>query len=161
MDQLPPPKRIVVIGGGLAGVSTAEFLSRAGHQVTVVERGPDVARGTSYANAGRFTPSGLAAGPITTPAALTGMIKSIVTSLFSSTDPKQATGERLSAQAASCPRLRGGSPRTVPPCFCSLMMYLSPLLYVCVDTPARLYEECFIGYLHLQCFCKKKNTKKT
>jgi D-amino-acid dehydrogenase len=42
--------RVVVIGAGLAGISTAYFLRRSGADVTVVERGPAPARETSYAN---------------------------------------------------------------------------------------------------------------
>src|SRR4051812_10651476 len=34
------PKRVVVIGGGLSGLSTAYWLSRAGNAVTVLESSP-------------------------------------------------------------------------------------------------------------------------
>jgi D-amino-acid dehydrogenase len=49
--------RIVIVGSGLLGVSTAWFLCRDGHEVTVLEREGDVARGTSFANSGMLTPS--------------------------------------------------------------------------------------------------------
>jgi D-amino-acid dehydrogenase len=49
--------RVLVIGSGLLGVSSAYFLSREGCEVTVVERLGGVAQGTSYANAGMLTPS--------------------------------------------------------------------------------------------------------
>lgn len=48
--------RIVVLGGGVVGVTTAYFLARAGHQVTVVDRQTGVARETSFANAGLIAP---------------------------------------------------------------------------------------------------------
>lgn len=49
--------KIVVIGAGLMGVSTAYFLAGEGHQVTVLDRQTDVARETSFANGGILTPS--------------------------------------------------------------------------------------------------------
>jgi D-amino-acid dehydrogenase len=44
--------RIVVIGGGVIGVTTAYELSKDGHAVTLVERQPDVALECSHANGG-------------------------------------------------------------------------------------------------------------
>jgi len=49
--------RVVVIGAGLLGATTAWFLAQDGHEVTVLDRNNDVAEGTSYANAGMLTPS--------------------------------------------------------------------------------------------------------
>jgi D-amino-acid dehydrogenase len=43
--------RVLVLGGGVIGVTTAWFLARDGHEVTLVERERGVALGTSYANA--------------------------------------------------------------------------------------------------------------
>lgn len=48
--------RIIVLGAGVVGVTTAYFLARAGHQVTVVERRAEVASETSFANAGLIAP---------------------------------------------------------------------------------------------------------
>ena len=48
---------VVVIGAGLAGVSTAYYLHQAGVSVTVVERQPAAGRETSYANGAMLTPS--------------------------------------------------------------------------------------------------------
>jgi D-amino-acid dehydrogenase len=48
--------KVLVLGGGVIGVSTAYYLAKAGHQVTVVERQPGVALETSYANAGEVSP---------------------------------------------------------------------------------------------------------
>ena len=40
------------MGGGVIGVSTAYYLARDGHEVTVIERRPGAAEETSFANAG-------------------------------------------------------------------------------------------------------------
>jgi len=48
--------KVVVLGGGVIGVSTAYYLARAGHQVTVVERRPGAGLETSFANAGEISP---------------------------------------------------------------------------------------------------------
>jgi D-amino-acid dehydrogenase len=42
--------RVLVLGGGVIGITTAWFLARDGHEVSVVEREQGVALGTSYAN---------------------------------------------------------------------------------------------------------------
>lgn len=44
--------RIIVIGAGLLGTSTAYFLAERGHEVVVLDRSEGVARETSYANGG-------------------------------------------------------------------------------------------------------------
>jgi D-amino-acid dehydrogenase len=48
--------RVLVLGAGLAGVTAAHFLARDGHQVEVVDRQPQAASETSFANAGMITP---------------------------------------------------------------------------------------------------------
>src|SRR5271154_4523142 len=48
--------RIVVLGGGVVGVTTAFQLQRDGHEVVVVERNPEVASGASWGNAGMIAP---------------------------------------------------------------------------------------------------------
>ncbi|MGY0835332.1 D-amino acid dehydrogenase [Azospirillum argentinense] len=48
--------RVIVLGSGVIGVSTAYFLAKAGHEVTVVDRQPGPALETSYANAGEVSP---------------------------------------------------------------------------------------------------------
>ncbi len=50
-------KHILVIGGGIIGLSTAYYASGRGHRVTVVERGPATHDGCSFGNAGYITPS--------------------------------------------------------------------------------------------------------
>ena len=47
---------VVVLGAGLLGVTTAYYLAEEGHQVTVLDRQPEAARETSFANAGLLTP---------------------------------------------------------------------------------------------------------
>jgi D-amino-acid dehydrogenase len=44
--------KVVVMGAGLAGVTTAWFLARDGHEVLVIEREPAVAAAASFANGG-------------------------------------------------------------------------------------------------------------
>ncbi|THF56335.1 D-amino acid dehydrogenase [Ollibium composti] len=48
--------RILVLGAGVVGTAAAAYLARDGHEVTVVERHDQVARGTSYCNAGLVSP---------------------------------------------------------------------------------------------------------
>ena len=48
--------RIVVLGGGVVGVTTAYQLQRDGHEVVVIERKSEVASGASFGNAGMIAP---------------------------------------------------------------------------------------------------------
>ena len=48
--------KVVVLGGGVIGVTTAYYLADAGHEVTVVDRQPGPALETSFANAGEVSP---------------------------------------------------------------------------------------------------------
>jgi D-amino-acid dehydrogenase len=48
--------KIVVLGAGVIGVSSAWYLAQAGHEVRVLERQPAPARETSFANAGEVSP---------------------------------------------------------------------------------------------------------
>src|SRR6185312_1262728 len=47
---------VLVLGSGVIGVSSAWYLSRAGFEVTVVDREPGPALETSFANAGQISP---------------------------------------------------------------------------------------------------------
>lgn len=49
-------KRVVIIGGGIVGLSTAYYLQKEGHQVTVIDKS-NFTTGASYVNAGYITPS--------------------------------------------------------------------------------------------------------
>jgi D-amino-acid dehydrogenase len=48
--------RVVVLGSGVVGVTSAYYLARAGHEVTVVDRAAGPALETSFANAGQISP---------------------------------------------------------------------------------------------------------
>jgi len=48
--------RVIVLGSGVVGVTTAYYLARAGHEVTVIDRQPGPALETSFANAGQISP---------------------------------------------------------------------------------------------------------
>jgi D-amino-acid dehydrogenase len=57
--------KVCVLGAGVAGMTSAYFLARDGHEVTVVERNAGVGLETSYANGGQLSYSYVAplAGP--------------------------------------------------------------------------------------------------
>lgn len=48
--------RVLILGAGVVGVTSAWYLARAGHEVTVIERQPNVALETSFGNAGQISP---------------------------------------------------------------------------------------------------------
>lgn len=48
--------KVVILGSGVIGVTSAYYLARAGHEVTVVDRQPEPALETSFANAGEVSP---------------------------------------------------------------------------------------------------------
>ncbi|MEH6496119.1 MAG: FAD-dependent oxidoreductase [Pseudomonas marincola] len=73
-------QNILVVGAGIVGVSTAIWLQRAGHKVTLMDReGP--AAGASYGNAGVLASGSLI--PITAP----GLLRKAPKMLFSSNQP--------------------------------------------------------------------------
>lgn len=47
--------KVTVLGGGITGVTSAWFLAQAGHEVTVIDRQPNVALETSFANGGQLS----------------------------------------------------------------------------------------------------------
>lgn len=49
-------KKVVIVGGGIMGLSSAYYLQKAGHQVTILDQGT-MDSGASYVNAGYLTPS--------------------------------------------------------------------------------------------------------
>src|SRR5258708_38157581 len=57
--------RIAILGAGVAGLTSAYYLARDGHQVTVLEKSSGVALHTSYANGAQLSYSCVAplAGP--------------------------------------------------------------------------------------------------
>ncbi len=68
--------RIAVLGAGVVGMAAAYYLAKDGHEVTVIDRHPEAASGTSRSNAGLVSPGDSTAWA--SPAAL----KTFVTSLF-------------------------------------------------------------------------------
>jgi len=73
-------KKVVVIGGGIVGLSTAYFLQKEGHQVTVIDKS-DFTTGASYVNAGYLTPSHIIS------LAAPGMITKGIKWMFDSSSP--------------------------------------------------------------------------
>lgn len=73
-------KNILIIGGGIVGLSTAYFLQKEGHQVTVIEKSALTA-GASFVNAGYITPSHII--PLASP----GMIAKGIKWMFNSASP--------------------------------------------------------------------------
>ncbi|MBV8626920.1 MAG: FAD-dependent oxidoreductase, partial [Paraburkholderia sp.] len=71
----------IVLGAGVIGVATAFYLRERGCEVTVVEREPDVALGTSFGNAGVIAPG------YVTPWAAPGMPAKILKYLFKPASP--------------------------------------------------------------------------
>ncbi len=57
MEPRSGPKDVVVIGGGIIGLSIAYYTALRGHRVTVVDRNPEQRDGCSFGNAGMVVPS--------------------------------------------------------------------------------------------------------
>jgi D-amino-acid dehydrogenase len=72
--------KIVIIGGGIIGLSSAYFLNQAEHQVTVIDKS-DPAIGCSFGNAGMIVPSHFI--PLASP----GMITKGIRWMFNSESP--------------------------------------------------------------------------
>lgn len=73
-------RRIGIIGGGIIGLSSAYYLTKAGHKVTIIDKG-DLNEGCSFGNAGMIVPSHFI------PLAAPGMISKGVRWMFNSTSP--------------------------------------------------------------------------
>ncbi|THD69073.1 FAD-dependent oxidoreductase [Robertkochia marina] len=73
-------KKIIVIGGGIVGLSTAYYLLKEGHEVIVVDKG-DINSGASFVNAGYLTPSHVI------PLAAPGMMAKGLKWMFNSSSP--------------------------------------------------------------------------
>ena len=67
--------KVLVLGAGVVGTAAAYYLARDGHEVTVIERHPMAARGTSYSNAGLVSPGDATAWA--SPAALKTFLRGI------------------------------------------------------------------------------------
>lgn len=73
-------KNIIIIGGGIVGLSTAYFLQKEEHQVTVIDKS-DITSGASFVNAGYITPSHII------PMASPGKIAQGIKWMFDSSSP--------------------------------------------------------------------------
>ena len=73
-------KNVIVVGGGIVGLSTAYFLHKEGHKVTVLDKS-DISSGASFVNAGYLTPSHIV--PLASP----GMISKGIKYMFNSSSP--------------------------------------------------------------------------
>ncbi|MCJ7465554.1 MAG: FAD-dependent oxidoreductase [Maribacter sp.] len=73
-------KNIVIIGGGIIGLSSAYFLQKEGHSVTVLDKS-DITSGASFVNAGYITPSHII--PLASP----GKIAQGIKWMFDSSSP--------------------------------------------------------------------------
>lgn len=71
---------IAIIGGGIIGLSSAYYLSKAGHQVTILEQS-ELKDGCSFGNAGMIVPSHII------PLAAPGMISKGIRWMLNSTSP--------------------------------------------------------------------------
>jgi len=72
--------KVVVIGGGIVGLSSAYYLSESGHEVTVIDK-TDISSNCSYGNAGYVCPSHFV--PLATP----GIVKQGLKWMWNSKSP--------------------------------------------------------------------------
>ena len=70
--------KVIIIGSGLIGVTTAYFLMHRGHEVTVIDRKDGPGRETSFANGALLTPS--MAEPWNAPGSWRVLLRSLVRS---------------------------------------------------------------------------------
>ena len=49
--------KVLVLGSGVIGITSAWYLAKAGHEVTVIDRQPGPALETSFANAAQISVS--------------------------------------------------------------------------------------------------------
>jgi D-amino-acid dehydrogenase len=74
-------KHVLIIGGGIVGLSVAYYCSRKGHRVTLVERGAPDRDGCSFAN------SGMLVGSHVVPLASPGMVKRGLRQMWNAESP--------------------------------------------------------------------------
>src|ERR671929_1752381 len=53
----PARLKVIVLGAGVVGVTSAWYLAQAGHEVTVIDRQPGAGFETSFANGGQISVS--------------------------------------------------------------------------------------------------------
>lgn len=74
-ETMKTMKKSVVVGGGVVGAACAYYLSQAGHEVTIVDRGR-FGQGASHGNCGYVCPSHVL--PLAAPGALTSTLKTMM-----------------------------------------------------------------------------------
>lgn len=87
--------KVIVMGGGVSGVSTAWYLAHSGHEVTVVERGLSVADEASFGNAGMLSFG------YTSPWAAPGIPLKAIKWMMQDLAPILVSSSSLNAQTAS------------------------------------------------------------
>jgi len=55
--------KVIVMGAGVIGVTTAYYLAKSGCEVSVIDRQPGAGLETSFANAGEISPGYASPGP--------------------------------------------------------------------------------------------------
>ncbi|MGB0779760.1 MAG: FAD-dependent oxidoreductase, partial [Flavobacteriaceae bacterium] len=73
-------KKVIIVGGGIVGLSCAYYLNKAGHQVRLFDAG-NFSSGASHMNAGYLTPSHIV------PLAAPGMIQKGLRYMFHKDSP--------------------------------------------------------------------------
>lgn len=98
-------RNVIVIGGGLIGVSTAYELARRGYSTTLLEAREGVALETSYANGGLLTPS------MSDPWNAPGIHRQVIPSLIDPTAPMRLRPSALPALISWGMKFLAGSQR--------------------------------------------------
>src|SRR5260221_3373772 len=107
MTTSPSPREIVVIGAGIVGMACASYIRRAGHRVTVLDRGAP-GEGTSFGNAGGLN------GSSVVPIAMPGVLSQVPRWLLDPEGPLVLRWRYLPALAPWLWRfVRAGTPEKV------------------------------------------------
>ena len=113
---------ICVLGAGVVGLTSAYYLARAGHQVTLVERNGEPGQGASYANGGQLSYSYV--GPLAAPGALAGLFGGLLHGdrplrLTPRIDPRQWRWAAAFLRACTTPRMHRSMAELQPLAFLS------------------------------------------
>ena len=141
--------KVLILGSGVIGVTSAYYLARAGHEVTVVDRQPAPALETSFANAGEVSPG--YASPWAGPGVPVKAIKWLLMKhgplvIRPKLDPvmwwwlvkmlRNCTAARYAASATSSSRI--GNRRTRVPVACQTALAMAPTVPVMPISPTPL-----------------------
>ncbi|MHB1218782.1 MAG: NAD(P)/FAD-dependent oxidoreductase [Alphaproteobacteria bacterium] len=112
--------KVIVIGSGVIGLGCASYLTRFGHEVTLIDR-VEPGRSTSYGNAGGI------AGTFVAPLAMPGLMKKYIKYYL---DPEGPVSFRWSHMPALLPFLyqffRNCRPERVKECTAALAAFMPP-----------------------------------